>query len=255
MCYIIESKQHFDFYSMTATVEKSDMDISFLKIWITSNYDFLVATSRLKSFLVPFQFRVSFGGTQYTEIKLEETIIKPLNCKTSDIEYVSQQQCLVNMFINEQFSPCPIKCIPIQMKGYIYVNKSKSIPICTKLEDEICNGGPKVGTKQHDEFPKCLKPCKMITYKDSQLELKEPTFLKTGQTLANFELIMNNIRKIEKEALVYDTHDVIGAIGGSLGLFLGFSFFDIISKCLDNLISLANYLVSLNLNRGEYSSE
>ena len=141
------------------------------------------------------------------------------------------------------------------MKGYTYVNKSKSIPICTKLEDEICNGGPKVGTKQHNEFPKCLKPCKMITYKDSRHELKEPTFLKTGQTLANFELIMNNIRKIEKEALVYDTHDVIGAIGGSLGLFLGFSFFDIISKCLDNLISLANYLVSLNLNRGEYSSE
>ena len=231
------------------------MDISFLKIWITSNYDFLVATSRLKSFLVPFQFRVSFGGTQYTEIKLEETIIKPLNCKTSDIGYVSQQQCLVNMFINEQFLPCPVKCIPIQMKGYTYVNKSKSIPICAKLEDEICNGGPKVGTKQHNEFPKCLKPCKMITYKDSQLELKEPTFLKTGQTLANFELIMNNLRKVEKEALVYDTHDVIGAIGGSLGLFLGFSFFDVISKCLDNLISLANYIVSLNLNRVEYSSE
>ena len=240
---------------MTATVEKSDMEITFVKIWITSNYDFLVATSRLKSFLVPFQFRVSFGGTQYTEIKLEETIIKPLNCKTSDIGYVSQQQCLVNMFINEQFLPCPVKCIPIQMKGYTYVNKSKSIPICAKLEDEICNGGPKVGTKQHNEFPKCLKPCKMITYKDSQLELKEPTFLKTGQTLANFELIMNNLRKVEKEALVYDTHDVIGAIGGSLGLFLGFSFFDVISKCLDNLISLANYIVSLNLNRVEYSSE
>ena len=100
-----------------------------------------------------------------------------------------------------------------------------------------------------------MKLCKLIAYTHSQLELKEPTFLKTGQTLANFELIMNNIRKIEKEALVYDTHDVIGAIGGSLGLFLGFSFFDIISKCLDNLISLANYLVSLNLNRGEYSSE
>ena len=96
--------------------------------------------------------------------------------------------------------------------------------------------------------------CKIIIYKDSQLEFEEPTFLKTRQILANFELIMNNIRKIEKQALVYDTHDVIGAIGGSLGLFLGFSFFDVISKCLDNLIGLANYLVSLNL-RGEYSSE
>ena len=71
-------------------------------------------------------------------------------------------------------------------------------------------------------------------YKDNQLELREPILLKTGQTLANFELVMNNIGKIEREVLVYDTNDVIGSIGGSLGIFLGFSFFDVISKFLDN---------------------
>ena len=131
------------------------------------------------------------------------------------------------------------------MKGFNYVNRSTSLKKCNKREDEICNGGPKVWNKLIDEFPKCLKPCKMITYKDSQLELREPKFMKTGQTLANFELIMKNIRKIEKQALVYDTRDMIGAIGGSLGLFLGFSIFDVISKCLDNLVMpLVNYLVS-----------
>ena len=75
--------------------------------------------------------------------------------------------------------------------------------------------------------------------------MREPKFLKTGQTLANFELVMNRIRKIERQALVYDTNDVIGAIGGSLGLFLGFSFFDVISRCLDLIMLLVNYLVSL----------
>ena len=35
--------------------------------------------------------------------------------------------------------------------------------------------------------------------------------MKTGQTLANFELVKNNIRRIEKEVLVYDINDVIGA--------------------------------------------
>ena len=121
------------------------------------------------------------------------------------------------------------------MTGFNYVNRSISLPKCATLEDEICMGGPKVWNTLNNEFSKCPKPCKMITYKDSQLELREPTFLKTGQTLANFKLIINSIRKIEKEALVYDTNDAIGAIGGSLGLFLGFSFFDVISKCLDNL--------------------
>ena len=83
----------------------------------------------------------------------------------------------------------------------------------------------------------------MITYKDSWLELNEPMYVEnSGSTRVRFELVMNNIRKIEKQVLVYDTIDVIGAIGGSLGLFLGFSFFDVISKCLDNLIMpLVNY--------------
>ena len=35
---------------------------------------------------------------------------------------------------------------------------------------------------------------------------------------------------------------MIGAIGGSLGLFLGFSFFDGICKCMDKLTHLIKYL-------------
>ena len=88
-----------------------------------------------------------------------------------------------------------------------------------------------------------LSPAKWITCKENKLELKEATFLKTRQTLANFELIVSNIRKVEKQALVYDTNDVIGAIGGSLGLFLGLSFFNVISKCLDNPPNLANCII------------
>ena len=249
MCYIIESKQRFDFDSMTVTIEKRDMDIDSLKIWLTSNYDFLLFTTnaQTQSDFFPFQFRVPFAETYTTRITFRETIMKPLNCKTSDTEYVSESQCLVNMFSAEHFQACPMKCIPIQMKGHHYVDKSASVINCTKLEDEICNGGSKVWNKLYDEFPNCLNPCKMITYKDSRLELREPIYLKVGPTRANFELIMNSIRKIEREFLVYDINDVIAAIGGSLGLFLGFSFFDVISKCLDNIIMpLVNYLVSLN---------
>ena len=143
-----------------------------------------------------------------------------MNCKPLDTEYESVWQCFVNIFINHHFSPCPIKCLPIQMKWFNYVNNSILLPNCTKLEDEICNGRPKVWNTIGNEFPKCTNPCKMVMYKDSQLELREPTHMKTGQTLTNFELVMNSRRKIEKQVLVYDTNDVIGAIGGSLGLFL-----------------------------------
>ena len=202
------------------------------------------ATYTSRSDFFPFKCSVPFARAT-TRIKFRETLIKPLHCKTSDTEYVSGQQCFVNMFADENYSPCPIKCLPIQMKGFQYVNKSTSLTNCAKLEDETCNAGSRVWNKLYEEFPNCLKPCKKITYKDSKLDIYEPMFLEIGQNLANFDLMMNSLRKIEKEALVYDTNDVIGAIGGSLGLFLGFSFFDVISKCLDLIMRLVNYLVAL----------
>ena len=246
MCYIIESEQHFDFDSMMVSVEKIHEDMDSMKIWITSDYDFLSLTHYPLSDKVPFQIEVPFQGIQISRIRFRETIIKPYNCKTSDTEYISEEQCLVNMFVDEHFSPCPIKCLPIQMKGFQYLNKSTSLINCAKIEDEVCNGGPKVWDKLHYGFPNCLNPCQMTTYKNSRLDLYEPMYSKRrGQTYANFELAMRSLRKIEREVLVYDTNDVIGAIGGSLGLFLGFSFFDIISKCLDSLIMpLVNYIVS-----------
>ena len=105
---------------MTLTIEKKYVDIHSLKVWITSNYDFLETTNERTSISAPYRFDVLFGKDQYTHITLKETIIKPLNCKLSDNEYFSEQQCLVNIFITEHFPACPIKCLPIQMKGFRY---------------------------------------------------------------------------------------------------------------------------------------
>ena len=67
----------------------------------------------------------------------------------SKLKYVSEEQCIVRQFFSEEFSPCPVKCIPIQMKGLRYVNKSNSsiVENCTRLEDELCNGGPTVWSR------------------------------------------------------------------------------------------------------------
>ena len=134
------------------------------------------------------------------------------------------------------------------MKGFRYINNSTSIANCIKLEDEICNGGPQVWSPLLDEFVKCLNPCRFSTYIDSGLELVEMLYLKPRKTRASFELVVNTIRRVEKERLVYDTNDMIAAIGGSLGLFLGLSFFNVVSKCLDSLFNLiSSYHLHLHL--------
>ena len=65
--------------------------------------------------------------------------------------------------------------------------------------------------------------------------------METSNTQAIFQMIIHDIRRVQKERLYYDTFDMIGAIGGSLGLFLGFSFFDGICKCMDKLTHLIKY--------------
>ena len=242
MCYIIEQNQAMPFPLMTIAVEKRDMDMDSVNVWLTSNYDYLKPFTVVNSGV--FQFNVLFGGTKKTRTTIMETMIKPLKCKSSD-SYVSDMQCFANLFFSQDLSPCPVKCLPIQMKGFQYANKSATIEDCTKLEDEICNGGPFISTQMGHAYQKCLKPCQETSYIDSVTKLVEPMYLNEGKNTAYFDVVMDNVQRVEKEVLVYDANDMIGAIGGSLGLFLGFSFFDVICKCLDNLIMpLVNYFIS-----------
>ena len=43
-------------------------------------------------------------------------------------------------------------------------------------------------------------------------------------------------RTVMKEYRIYDTAGMVGTVGGSLGLFLGFSFYGALSDILDLLV-------------------
>jgi hypothetical protein len=47
------------------------------------------------------------------------------------------------------------------------------------------------------------------------------------------------IRPVEKEVLIYDFNDMIGAVGGTLGIAVGLSVFGVISCLIDNLSELS----------------
>ena len=244
MCYVIEYKYLFNanqqLPEMAVIIEKNDLDIDSVKVSMTSDFEYIEAMHDSPPDILPFKFNVPFERRSGTQITAIETVIRPLICDESHVEYVSQQQCLGNHFFSKAFSPCPLKCLPLQMKGFKYLNISSKVPNCIKLQDEICNGGPVVWDPLEDTFSKCLKHCKFITYINSNIELMELTYVKPSQTMAKFHIIFNQLRKVEEERLVYDTTDMIASIGGFLGLFLGFSFFEAFSKCLDIFVHLMN---------------
>ena len=167
-----------------------------------------------------------------------ENEVHNLNCKTSDPEYLSFEQCLVELFVSMDFLKCPQKCIPIQMKGFKYINESANLKDCTKLEDEICAGGFNVWKTLKPSYFKCQMPCKLISYDLSQVDHVASVYNDIDQNEAILSIHIMEQRKVTKEVLLYDTNDMIGAIGGSLGLFLGFSFFQSLSICVEKFFEL-----------------
>ena len=118
------------------------------------------------------------------------------------------------------------------MKGFKYLRDTTNLFDCKNVEDEVCNGGPTVWIPLGSAL-NCTKPCEIITYRESLVQNSNKN---NTSDEAHFWIEPGSFRTVAKELLVYDTNDMIGSIGGSLGLFLGFSFFGIISTIIDKVL-------------------
>ena len=247
MCYVIECKIPFhpinsdQLQLMWITVEKNS-DIKEVDVRLTSQYEYLSITHSPRfDYNRPYMITVPFGNPRKQRILAIENEIQNLNCEDTyetNSQYQSFEQCLVDLFVFSDFLQCPTKCVPIQMKGFKYLNESVDLKHCTKLDDEICNGGPNVWKMLKKSYLNCPMPCKQISYGSSNKDLVGSLFNDANPNEAIFEIEIMDKRIIATEVLLYDTNDMIGAIGGSLGLFLGFSFFHFISKCVEKLLEL-----------------
>ena len=243
MCYVIElTDKYLSSNAPTVTVKRNEgVKMEYVKWTMTSDHDYLgLSHNKMWIDFKPFKFTSKFGDIMSQKITAVQTIRSPLNCTMYNANYTSEQQCMANDFFDKNFSPCPLKCIPIQMRGFRYVNSSSDIKNCNKLEDEVCNGGPTVWKELDKHFKKCKKPCKISSYDHSLLEMREFIILKDNKNEASFEFVNSDVTLVEKEVLLYDFSDMIGTVGGSLGIGVGISVFAIISCCIDNFLELLN---------------
>ena len=248
MCYLIELKEKYILTdNLVLTVVKNDGNkMDYVQWTMTSDHDYLGATYTNVGFM-PFKFSSNFGDILTQKISTVQTIRHPLKCKKYILDYASEQQCLVSYFFKKDFFPCPVKCIPIQMRGFRYINSSSNLKNCDKLDDEVCNGGPTVWKELLKHYEKCSKPCRVSSYDASLREKKDMTFIKDSENEASFEFVNSNIIPVEKEVLLYDLSDVIGTVGGSLGVAVGISVFAVISCCIDNFLELMNMFQNISL--------
>ena len=246
MCYIVEIMNNLDEEMISMTVQRSAAhEAKQVKIWLTSQQDSLGIVYRTLGNFRPFKTEVPFGGSHVPKITIHQRETYNMKCHKSDSNYVSEQQCFADNYLLGNFS-CHTKCLSIQMNGFRIVRDFSAIENCKNLDDEVCNNGPEVWDKLIPTFRNCPKPCLETNYAESQIEMmnNKYDYSLMNENEAFFHLQVELTQFVYKELLVYDANDMIGSIGGSLGLFFGFAFFDIMSRLLDKFIDYVSTVAS-----------
>ena len=124
-------------------------------------------------------------------------------------------------------------CLPMLMKSIMKLSQ-------TKEHLEICNKSTNVGKHWLKLFSmggQCSIPCQTFKYHgltkkfDGWSEPRAATY---------YAYYVSNEIKVQEEYLVYGDVDLVGIVGGNLGLFIGFSFYDKIIQFIKIFVDLIN---------------
>ena len=116
-----------------------------------------------------------------------------------------------------------IKCLPISLTTIKKLgNITEEFPLCQKI---IRKYWPIIKS----ERKKCKNPCHIVEYVGRSEEPIDENGIDTLYLIISF---VSNEVKMQEEYLIYSEVDLIGIIGGNLGLFVGFSFFGKIKQLI-----------------------
>ena len=106
-----------------------------------------------------------------------------------------------------------------------------------------------------DEIIKCLEQKEFKQYsvreKNIAIDNKEIKSMFGDTRILQFQLrSTSNKSNIFEEILIFDFIGLVGSIGGSLGLFIGFSFFGYVTPILDAVFDkVASFFMRINQNQ------
>ena len=120
---------------------------------------------------------------------------------------------------------CPAKCKVINFAG----NASK-LPICKTLEEVLCVWNQ---ANKFNLFTKCNQKKKILTFNGDLIRLKSYQDDESKHLIIG---LWQMSKEVKEEILVITTQEMIGSVGGSLGMFFGFSFSAFVIFLIDKII-------------------
>ena len=169
---------------------------------------------------------------------------------------------MANHLLIANYSTCE-KCLPVSLPVHKNVIKTsfEKLPFCKTLKELKC-----MKTKMEKFYKSistskiCPSTCNVIEYKGNKMSFKIAQLhafwlkiddhlgrplVQTGQKQDTISItwsytFTSEFTDVYEEYLVYDTTGIIGSVGGTLGLFVGFSFRDVIFYLIDYLKDFIN---------------
>ena len=161
----------------------------------------------------------------------------------NDCSKIAFFKCYATSFAESEEFKCSKKCFPFIYQLLMDTIDHK-IPRCGTDAEHYCM----MGTESLKTILKLKATCqKECNNKGSKLLIKKseeayPYHLGSKQIDVRFKILPEIL--YYKEYLIYDDIGMFGSIGGSLGLFLGFSLFDTLCMVVDFILRKLSHQVS-----------
>ena len=183
-------------------------------------------------------FHIDDNQSKQFSIKPESYNFLP---QTSKCHQESYYNCLTSELDKFDFSQtsCITKCIP----GMFSYRKNYSSPFCQNFEDNAC--AQNIFDNSHNNIEnnftkivnlRCKHACTILQYSGMEVAAFSLGSLSKTHNIYEgryrFENADNKM-KVFHEYLIYDSMGMIGSVGGTFGMFIGFSMTGVISSIIE----------------------
>jgi hypothetical protein len=185
--------------------------------------------------LEPFKTTLDFGNWFTINFKKTLELFHFCDRETAPKSYYD---CFAQLISYANSTNCTKNCISTRIvQGYLPLMKDVSmLKNCTPTE-EFCV--EKDGKDIELQFfnNKCPKPCNLTKF-TADTEYKDYGNGKSTQSLTLLIMYQSSEITIFEEYPIYNLRGMLGSIGGSLGICVGISIFDVLSMIVDKIFGV-----------------
>ena len=209
-------------------------DIPSVKIYFTSEENaFGIITQQWNygnelKFILHQNFN-DMGSIQYLKLNAKKSIY--LNDKATPCNDLSNK-CFTEELYKTNYPLCQKICLPSALPLMNSVKEWKAIEECHSWEEFMCMADKIILlayelSEPHDTA--CPRYCNQVEYTGKvQGDLNAYELSGVGWSYS-----ISSITNVNEEYLVYDFASLVGSVGGTIGIFVGFSVFDLVVLIID----------------------